>query len=92
MTFRATQDPDAYLDWSIDWSQWLSNAETLADVTWTASDAQLITLDSDTFSSDTATVWVSDLTLGQVASATCHITTTLGREDDRTIRFTPKAM
>lgn len=91
-TFRAMQDPDSVLDWTIDWSEWLETAETIVDADWTGSAAADITLGSDIFGSKTATVWVSGLISGHAADATVHITTSDGREDDRTIRFTAKEM
>jgi len=91
-TFLAVQDPDAILDWTIDWSEWLVESETIVAAEWTGSEADDITLDSDVFGTTTVTVWVSELVPGHLADATVHITTSGGREDDRTIRFIAKEM
>lgn len=93
-TFRATQDPDAVLDWTIDWSSWLESGETITDASWEPGEADLVTLSDDVFGSTTATVFVSELTSGQYVDVTCHIVTSNSpaREDDRTIRFIGRSM
>lgn len=92
MTFPAVQDPDAVLDWTINWSRWLGATESIVAAEWTADSEDHVTLSADVFGATTTTVWVEDLVAGQVAMATCHITTSEGREDDRTIRFVPEHM
>lgn len=83
-TFDARKDPDAVLDYDIDWSTWLG-ADTIADVDWTADTG--ITIASDSFTTTIATVWLSGGTAGTTYNVTCHITTAGSREDDRTIQF-----
>ena len=81
------KDPDAILDYQIDWSDWLG-ADTIVASTWTVGTG--IIKDSDTFTATTATVWLSGGTVATSYSATNRIVTTLGRTDDRTIQITVK--
>lgn len=81
------KDPDAVLDYQIDWSDWLG-ADTIATSTWTVGTG--ITKDSDTNTTTAATVWLSGGTAGMSYSATNRIVTALGRTDERTIQITVK--
>ncbi len=78
------KDPQAVLDYTIDWAakNWLATGETIQTSTWTV--ATGLTKDSDTKTSTTATVWLSGGTAGQTYAVTNHIVTDQGREDDRT--------
>lgn len=76
------KDPDAILDYKIDWSGWL-NGDTISASSWTAEAG--ITIDSDSNDTTSATVWLSGGTAGEIYEVTNHIVTTLGREDDRTL-------
>lgn len=84
------KDPDAVLDWVWDWNEWLDEGETIATSTYIVSVG--ITVDSDSNTTKTATVWLSGGTAGQVYSVTNRIVTTAGRTDDRsiTIRVTER--
>lgn len=79
------KDPDATLDYVIDWSSWLATGDTIADSEFIA--ATGITVDSDTNDTTTATVWLSGGTVGESYEITNRITTADGRTDDRTIRI-----
>lgn len=78
------KDPDAVLDYKIDWTDWLSG-DTISASSWAAEAG--ITIDSDTNDTTSATVWLSGGTAGQVYEVTNHITTASGRADDRTLTF-----
>lgn len=81
-----TKDPDAVLDYACDWSAWLSG-DTIASSTWTVPDG-LTEGTGDYESTHTATealVWLSGGTAGRTYAVTNRITTTEGREDERTI-------
>lgn len=91
---RYLKDPSAVLDWRFDWnalangygdSNWLVSGETITSYTITADSG--ITVDSDELvSDDTAiVVWLSGGTVGTSYDVVCHIVTSAGREDDRTI-------
>lgn len=82
-----TKDPDAVLDYVIDWSVWpLADGEIITASTWTAPAG--ITVDSEDNDNTTTTVWLSGGTDGTKYLLTNHVTTSEGREDDRTIRIT----
>jgi hypothetical protein len=85
-------DPQARLDYYVDWSAWLADGETITTSTWTVSNYDDTAPDiSDTIDSDTAPgVWVTDTTLGDKLRLTCHIITSEGREDDRTLSLIVK--
>jgi hypothetical protein len=78
MTF--TKDPDALLDYSIDWAKWLAGDEIAAS-DWTVPAG--LTKVSDTHSTTKATVWLSGGTADQTYQVTNRITTTGGRTEDR---------
>lgn len=79
-TFR--KDPDAVLDYKVDWTAWLGD-DTLTSSTFTASSDDLtLTLESN--DETTATVWISGGVLRARYKVTHHITTSEGREEDRT--------
>lgn len=82
--FRAYKDPDAVLDFKIDWSAPLSAvSDSIATSQWIA-DAG-ITIDSESNDSNSATVWLSAGVAGSSYAVTNRITTAAGRTDDRTI-------
>lgn len=76
------KDPDAVLDYTVDWSAWLG-ADTIDDLTVTAPDG--ITVDSSTNTTTTATAWLSGGTAGESYDVVFQVTTAGGRIDDRTI-------
>lgn len=82
MTSQFTIDPDAVLDYSFDWSAWLSDTETIDSHEFVTTDG--ITVDSSTETSGVVTAWLSGAT-GTRQKVTCRITTDQGRTDDRTI-------
>jgi hypothetical protein len=79
---RSPKDPDAVLDYQIDWSDWLGDGESIAVADWAVTGG---TEDSATTTATTATIWLSGGTEGETISATCSVTTDLGRSDDRTL-------
>lgn len=83
------KDPSAVLDYSIDWSSWLPTGDTIASVTWSTSDAALVVEASPapSVASGIATAWLSGGVRGARYTATCQVTTTAGRIDDRSIEI-----
>jgi len=79
---RYIKDPQAVLDFVVDWSLWLATGETITASTITAPPG--ITVDSDTFTGTTVTYWLSGGTLNTAYNIVNHITTSAGRQDDRT--------
>jgi hypothetical protein len=83
------KDPDATLDYSIDWSAWLPSGDAISTAAWSTSDAELVVEGSPapSVSAGVATVWLSGGTAGTHYTVTCRVTTTGGRIDDRSIRL-----
>ena len=82
--FREAKDPDAVLDYQIDWSSWLASEETLTDSVWEVTGATAL---SSSFDEGITTVWLSGGEVGTLISATNRITTSEGRIDDRTVQI-----
>jgi len=79
---RKIKDPHATLDYTLDWSAWLTETtsnDTIASVAWTVPPGIMKTLQSNT--STTATVWLSGGVLTKVYPITCLITTLGGRTE-----------
>lgn len=78
------KDPSATLDYEFDWSAWLLGvSDTIASVVWVTT-GTLVKV-SSSFTSLTATAFISGGTLGENETLTCRITTTGGRIDDRSV-------
>ena len=87
------KDPDSYLDYSIDWSDWLDGGDTLSTSTWTieaiTGDAAPLATDSDTLNTSLsiATIFLSAGTAGNHYTVTNEIVTTNGLTDQRYFRI-----
>lgn len=78
-----TKDPEAIVDYEVDWSTWLGS-DTLASSTWMAPSG--ITVTSSTgFTTTKATIWLSGGTNGSDYVLTNTITTAGGRTEDETV-------
>ena len=81
-----THDPQAKLDYNIDWSAWLVGSDTISASTWDSSPTGLtLSLKSVNAGGTIAACFVSGGTAGSKYTVRNHIVTTAGREDDRTI-------
>ena len=80
---RFEKDPDAKLDFVIDWADWLATGDTISASTWTVPSG--ITKESDTHGDDTATIWISGGTARTDYTLTNKVTTAAGRIDERSI-------
>jgi hypothetical protein len=78
MTF--TKDPDAILDYAVDWSRWLAG-DTIAASLWIVPAGLAKVTESN--SATKAIVWLSGGTAGQSYTVTNRITTAGGRTEDR---------
>jgi hypothetical protein len=78
MTF--TKDPNAVLDYTIDWTRWLAG-DQVATSEWLVPTG--LTKMADTKTASSATVWLSGGTAGQSYMVTNRITTAGGRTEDR---------
>lgn len=76
------KDPQATLDYTIDFSLWL-NGDTISAATWTVGAG--ITKELDTKTATTVVIWLSGGTLATSYSVSVHIITVAGRIDDRTL-------
>ena len=85
MTTTFEKDPSAVLDYSVDWTDFLQTAETIATSTWVVPSG--ITADSDTNDDKIATIWLSGGTVGKSYELINRITTnnTPARIDERTM-------
>jgi len=82
-TFR--KDPEAVLDYHVDWSDWLG-VDTIVTSSWSCDDDG-ITIDSDSTTTTVATVWLSGGTVDEMYEVVNHIITAAGREEDKTINI-----
>jgi len=80
-------DPQAVLDYEWDWSSWLDTANNETILSHTITSDPGITVNSHTATSTTVTVWLTGGTVGTRYAIVCHITTSAGRQDDRTIKI-----
>ena len=85
-----TKDPDATLDYTIDWSEWLAEADndTISASEWLTDNIDGgIEITSDSKTDTTATVWLAGGTIGERYKVTNRITTVGSRIDDRSIKI-----
>jgi hypothetical protein len=82
-----TKDPEAVLDYTIDWDadDWLGSDTITGTPTWTVPAG--LTKDAQSNTTTTATAWISGGTADNDYDVECKITTAGGRTDERTIRL-----
>lgn len=84
------KDPNAVLDYTLDWSEWLEPlGDTIASVAVAVAGG--ITLDHTTNDGTSVTIWIAGGTVGTRGEARVRITTVgtgaRPRTDDRTVYF-----
>jgi hypothetical protein len=79
------KDPDAYLDYAMDWSTWVSTGESLSTYV-VAVNSSLLTISTHSLSGNTVTAWLSGGVVGQVYTVSVKITTNGARVDERSFR------
>ncbi len=84
-TFYATKDPAEILDYSLDYTAWLTGAETVASATVTAPTG--ITVSAPTVASPKVTVRITGGTLDTPYLIVWHAVTSTGQEPERTLRL-----
>ena len=90
-------DPDAILDYAVDWADWLAEAsgDTLSSCTWTvtggtatlanaATGGTPATSHAGTLTGTQARIYVRSASPGPV-TLRCRVTSTAGRVDDRSV-------
>jgi hypothetical protein len=79
------KDPNEVLDYSFDWSDWLSESEEINTSTWINPDS--ITINTSAKTATSSVVWVSGGTAGKTYRLTNRIVTTNNptRTEDRTL-------
>jgi hypothetical protein len=80
------KDPQAVLDYLFDWSEWLATGETITSHVITTSGT--IDVESSTHTSTTVVVWLGGGVADTDVGVLCHITTSQGRQDERTRTIT----
>lgn len=85
-TTRMVKDPDAVLDYQVDWSSWLATGETISSSDWVVQTG--ITETSASNTTTTATIWLSGGTAGVTYTVTNRIVTTASRTNDRSLYIT----
>ena len=83
MSTCITHDPNARLDYAWDWTAWLTDGETITSHTITVTTGD-VTVESSSVIGGAVVAWVTGGTVPTDAKVTCHITTSAGRQDDRT--------
>lgn len=76
------KDPEAVLDYAVDWSDWLQSGETISSYVVTVPTG--ITKASDQQAAGIVTAWLSGGTAGANYDVGVKIVTSLGRTDERT--------
>lgn len=82
----APVDPDAVIDYNIDWTKWLAQVDgtdTISSSSWTITNAAEAS-SSNTPSS--AQVFIQNAKKGKIVTMRNRIVTTGGRTEDRTLR------
>lgn len=79
------KDPDAVLDYTMDWSEWLETGDTITGTpTWTVPTG--LTKASQSNTTTAATAWISGGVAGMNYLVACKIVTAGGRTDERSFR------
>lgn len=81
---RFAKDPDARLDYQVDWSNWLPTGDTIDSHSIAVVDGDVV-IDAQSANDTSITAWITGGTVKTVSSIRFRITTVQGRTDDRTI-------
>lgn len=94
MTVKYVKDPNAVLDYTIDWTAWLPGSDTITNATWTVQStaAGAVVVEDVAVANHSSTVWLSGGVVGEKYTVTNHITTAGGRQDDRSIVISIKEL
>lgn len=83
------KDPTATIDYSFDWSSWLTGGEAITATNWSVTPATNLSLGSEVISENTRGVFVSGGEPGERYRLSCQIETDAGRvaEQSATLRI-----
>ncbi len=79
-----TKDPNALLDYTVDWATWL-DTDTISASSWTVPSGLTQASPAPSNDSTTATIWLSGGAAGSWYAVTNRITTAAGRINDASI-------
>lgn len=82
------KDPDDVLDYTLDWSKQLVEDDTIVAVTHIVLPGSELFVLSENFTDTTSTCWLQAGVLNLSYSVTCRVTTSKGRQMDRTFQIT----
>lgn len=77
------KDPTAVLDYWMDWGAWLVPGESLLTSTWTTTGTPVLSLPA--ILGSLTQVWVSGGTRGEALTLSNRVTSSEGREDERSL-------
>ena len=80
------KDPNAILDYSLDWGPWL-DGDTISTSTWVVESPLVIEAGSENFNDTVTTLYISGGDVNQRYTVTNTITTAAGRRDDRSLEL-----
>jgi hypothetical protein len=79
-----THDPDARVDYGVDWSDYLDEGESITEHEWITTGDDL-TLTGESLAGAVHATFVEGGVLGRAYRITSRITTSAGRRDDQSI-------
>lgn len=79
-----SKDPNATLDYSMDWSNWLASGESLTCSVWTRTSTDIVETNTS-LTTSVATIWLTGGSAGSTYSIANKVGTSGGRIDERTI-------
>jgi hypothetical protein len=79
------KDPNAKLDYTLDWTDWLVTGDTVSTSVWTVPSG--LTAVSDSNTTTTTTIWLSGGTAGKFYTISNRITTLSGRIEDQSFQL-----
>ena len=86
MVANFVKDPQAVLDYYLDWTDWVVPGDSIVTSTWVMLGGT-VTLSQDAILGTFTTVWAAGGTAGEIVELLNHIVTAEGREDERTIEL-----
>lgn len=84
ITRNVIKDPEAEVDFTLDWSDYLEGSDVIDTVTWTVPSG--ITKGATANTDTTTTIWLSSGENWEDYIVVCEILTTDGRTDQRSLR------